>query len=1136
MSCSTTLVRTVRKAVSGFSVSVMSVNAVLGLAVSVIPAFMPIAAAAGPVCTPPDSTLISYWKLDEAAAGDSVLDSKGSNHGTAVGAAGTNNKPQPTTAATVGFDNDFARNFDGTDDAISLGSNVGNFSLADNFTVSAWINPALDSQDHAIYGNAWSTAGYLLRVTPANKLRFILIENGSVYEGVDSAVLTPGWHHVVGRWDGTDVKVYVDGVEESLTPVTSGTVTTISTANQTWIGRTPEAGNEKYFKGDIDDVRVYSSALSLADIQRLGSGLCAVDLFTTSMTLGTSGTPSIFNTSVTFTANISGGFGTDGATVDFYDDVTLIGSDTLSSGEATFSTSSLSVGNHPITAVFTADTNNAGSVSTPVLVQVVDKVPTTTSVTSDYLVPFALDTDTITFTATVVGLSPTGTVEFRNSGIPIGNGAVNGAGIATFQTNALAGNGTTHTITAHYSGDGNNEASDSTSIAQLVNTLSTLKVQKTVINDDGGTLAANQFVLKVDGTPVTMDAVVSYAPGTYTVSEDAVYGYAGTISGDCAADGTVTLTYNETMVCTITNDDIAPKLTVTKVVINDNGGLLVVSDFPLFIDATPVTSGVQNTTTIGAHVVSETPSPQYEASIIVGDCDANGNITLAIGDVKSCVITNDDKPAHIFVTKTVVNDNGGTKIASDFTINVSGNNPDQTSFAGSASTDVTIDAGSYDITETPDAGYAVSYSADCSGSILPGETKTCTITNDDIQPLFTVNSVIINDNGGTLTEADFPPFFDGSPVTYGVQFGIDASPVPYIVSQLAQPSMYAFSFSGDCDASGNVTLSVGDVKQCTITNDDIAPKLTIIKKVINNNGGSLQDGDFVLSASGMVISHGIATDLNVGGYVINEIENIAYEKSYSGDCGLTNGFIHLGLGETKTCTITNDDRPRFFDFQDNGIGGGASIQGNGGHRGHGTDMFGAKANFVASFLTTDIAPGAFGGGPEVPLSDDEIAYICSMQRAIPFDASSSFIEWLGGFMAGLMNRDDTMILSALKDPAFCAPKQAAAPVKKADVIIHLDAKGIVVSSNPVWNACVSGRDLTLSLIRSNEDTYVHRQGTVRKEFAMTCRDYHRGDVSMWQHPDHPGLEIELDTKGRLVGGLPAGYIAKRNVSESVATK
>jgi hypothetical protein len=138
-------------------------------------------------------------------------------------------------------------------------------------------------------------------------------------------------------------------------------------------------------------------------------------------------------------------------------------------------------------------------------------------------------------------------------------------------------------------------------------------------------------------------------------------------------------------------------------------------------------------------------------------------------------------------------------------------------------------------------------------------------------------------------------------------------------------------------------------------------------------------------------------------------------------------------------------------------------------------------------------------------------------------------------MANIMGRDHTMVESALKDVAFCAPKQAKAAPKKADVVVHLDTKGVVVSSNPAWNACVTGH-VTLDMIRSNTDTYMHRQGSVEKEIAMTCRDYHRGDVSLWQHPDYPGLEVKLDGKGRLVGGLPTGYIAKKDVKENVAAK
>lgn len=93
-------------------------------------------------------------------------------------------------------------------------------------------------------------------------------------------------------------------------------------------------------------------------------------------------------------------------------------------------------------------------------------------------------------------------------------------------------------------------------------------------------------------------------------------------------------------------------------------------------------------------------------------------------------------PSHLIVIKHVVNDNSGTSSAADFTITVTGNDPSPGSFPGEEApgTDVTIDPGSYNVTETGPAGYVAFFSAGCSGSIGVGETKTCTITNNDIGP------------------------------------------------------------------------------------------------------------------------------------------------------------------------------------------------------------------------------------------------------------------------------------------------------------------------------------------------------------------------------------------------------------------
>ena len=87
----------------------------------------------------------------------------------------------------------------------------------------------------------------------------------------------------------------------------------------------------------------------------------------------------------------------------------------------------------------------------------------------------------------------------------------------------------------------------------------------------------------------------------------------------------------------------------------------------------------------------------------------------------------------LIVIKNVINDNGGTALAGDFTITVTGNSPSPASFAGAAAgTTVTLNAGTYSVSETGPSGYASTSSTDCAGTIAAGETKTCTITNDDI--------------------------------------------------------------------------------------------------------------------------------------------------------------------------------------------------------------------------------------------------------------------------------------------------------------------------------------------------------------------------------------------------------------------
>lgn len=175
--------------------------------------------------------------------------------------------------------------------------------------------------------------------------------------------------------------------------------------------------------------------------------------------------PSTFGQSVTFTATVAGGTAPTG-TVQFKDNATNLGASVALAGTtATFTTSSLSVGTHPITAVYSGDSSNGGS-SSPKLSQVVNGIApgaTTTSVVSS-LNP-SLVGQSVTFTATVNGMSPTGTVQFNDGASVLGTGMISAA-TATFPTSTLALG--PHPITAIYSGDATNATSTSATLIQVV--------------------------------------------------------------------------------------------------------------------------------------------------------------------------------------------------------------------------------------------------------------------------------------------------------------------------------------------------------------------------------------------------------------------------------------------------------------------------------------------------------------------------------------------------------------------------------------------------------------------------------------------------------------------------------------------
>jgi hypothetical protein len=176
--------------------------------------------------------------------------------------------------------------------------------------------------------------------------------------------------------------------------------------------------------------------------------------------------------SVTFTATVTAS-STPSGTVTFYDGTTALGTGTLNgSGVATYSTTSLAVGSHSITASYAANSTFAGSTSSAVSVTVTAPVliGTTTKLTASATTVNA--GASVTFNATVTPASgsgtPTGTISFMDGTTTLAMMSLS-SGAASYSSSSLAVG--SHSITAVYGGDSNYSGSTSSAVSVTVQAL-----------------------------------------------------------------------------------------------------------------------------------------------------------------------------------------------------------------------------------------------------------------------------------------------------------------------------------------------------------------------------------------------------------------------------------------------------------------------------------------------------------------------------------------------------------------------------------------------------------------------------------------------------------------------------------------
>jgi hypothetical protein len=198
---------------------------------------------------------IARWKLDDAS-GSSATDSEGGHTGNIVGGTWT------TGRITGGL------GLNGGSDSVTIADHAA-FHVTNALTVAGWIK-----------GNSWPAdanwASTVLRKGDANPCNWqlavvqgqvkLMLDDYDAYGIAGGTVLALNkWNHVAATWDGTNVRIYANGVLDATPTARAAPIGTDTRV--VYLGGRP--GSTDVTNGVVDDVRFYNRALTAAEIAAL---------------------------------------------------------------------------------------------------------------------------------------------------------------------------------------------------------------------------------------------------------------------------------------------------------------------------------------------------------------------------------------------------------------------------------------------------------------------------------------------------------------------------------------------------------------------------------------------------------------------------------------------------------------------------------------------------------------------------------------------------------------------------------------------------------------------------------------------------------------------------------------------------
>lgn len=204
--------------------------------------------------------IVGRWDFDDCSIPTTVDSSGFSNNVTLANVVSSNDTPNKQGCSGL---------FNGTN-SIGTIPGLSNLALNGEFTISVWIKSNATTAPGApreILSSRSVENHFLLREDPAGGWVFYDwtgsgVSNVTTFGSV--IYLDQKWHHLVVTRSRTATKTYVDGVFKNSSTSLSGTVAYSNTT--IFIGT---SGASQYFNGGIDNVRLYSRALTSMEVHQM---------------------------------------------------------------------------------------------------------------------------------------------------------------------------------------------------------------------------------------------------------------------------------------------------------------------------------------------------------------------------------------------------------------------------------------------------------------------------------------------------------------------------------------------------------------------------------------------------------------------------------------------------------------------------------------------------------------------------------------------------------------------------------------------------------------------------------------------------------------------------------------------------